>query len=372
MRLLIHAAILALVLFPQVTLAIPPPELIINIGAQVAAVASVVVLFLSAAFTTAYQLAKAKLSAISRKHWIWGGVISMIVITTGSGFGAHFYFQAQAQEELNWYEESREERTEILIDDWFEEKEKDSPYEEIDIEEEEKEIVEIEEGPSFFDLHSNEGSVVSNVDLAAALAGNDDNFILLDARENLEIEAGRIPGATNIRFADLFTGAWNELDPDKYIYVVCASAMRGEEVSSFLREKELTAKHLENGAQSWVEEGYEFDGTIVFSDYYTNWYYHAYLSGTETRFEVSNGAILIDAREPSTFEAKGLLDSIHIALLYTPSNEMEETFTLPPAGSSVITICDDWINCFDAKMTGIELERRGYTFLGRYNKPDEY
>jgi hypothetical protein len=41
-------------------------------------------------------------------------------------------------------------------------------------------------------------------------------------------------------------------------------------------------------------------------------------------------------------------------------------------GSRVITVCDGYVNCFDAKITGVELEQRGHTFLGRYNKPWEY
>ncbi|MFT7184616.1 MAG: rhodanese-related sulfurtransferase [Oceanicoccus sp.] len=360
MRQVLHAALLALILFPQVTLAIPPPELIINIGAQVAAVASVVALFLSAAFTTGYQLLKAKLSTLSKKHWIVGMITAVLLTTLGSGIGAHFYFQYESEEDLeNWYEESKKERTEILLEDW--------PEEEI-----EEEIEEENTEPSFFELHAGEANVISNTALAEALNGDRDDYILLDARENLEIEAGRIPGATNIRLADLLSGEWKNLDENKYIYVICASAMRGEEVSNFLREKELLAQHLEEGAQSWVEEGYDFDGTIVFSEYYTNWYYHRYFSNTEVRSHVADGALLIDSREPAVYAESGLLNSIYIALLYTPTEDLEESFAQVPLESSVITVCDDWINCFDAKMVGIELERRGYNYLGRYNKPDEY
>lgn len=360
MRRLLHAALLALILFPQVTLAIPPPDLIINIGAQVAAVASVVVLFLSAAFTTAYHLVKTKLSAISRKHWLWAGFLSILVLTTGAGFGAFHIYQSNAQTEYNeWLETSKSVRTEILVEEWIEEEE---------IPEEEPEDL----GPSFFDEHSEEANFISNADLAAALASDRNDYILLDARENLEIEAGRIPGAVNIRFADLLSGEWNQLDKDKYIYVICASAMRGEEVSSFLREKKLVAQHLEEGAQSWVEWGGDFEGTIVFSDYYSNWYYHLYLTTAEVRSKVAAGAVLIDSREPGIFESEGLLNSLYIALLYTPTEEIEKTFAQVPPGSTVITVCDDWINCFDAKMVGIELERLGHNYVGRYNKPNEY
>jgi len=53
-------------------------------------------------------------------------------------------------------------------------------------------------------------------------------------------------------------------------------------------------------------------------------------------------------------------------------SEIEKTFGQVPANSQVITVCDAYVNCFDAKITGVELERRGHQFLGRYNKPWEY
>jgi len=34
-------------------------------------------------------------------------------------------------------------------------------------------------------------------------------------------------------------------------------------------------------------------------------------------------------------------------------------------------VCDSFVNCFDAVLTGTELERRGHIFLGRYNSPWE-
>jgi len=363
----IHAALLALVLFPQVTLAIPPPEIIVSIGAQVAAVASVVFLFLSAAFTTAYQLIKTKLTQLARKRWAKASILGILITVVGSGIGAHFYFSTEAENaEAKWLEESMEERTELLVDTSYFELEDE---EVINIEEPEEEEPQT---PSFWNLHAAEGDTISNVALAEAMASDRNDYVILDARENLEVEAGHIPGSTHIRFADLLNGEWKELDPEKYYFVICASSMRGEEVSSFLRDKELVAQHLEEGAQSWVDYGGVFEGTIVFSEAFSNWYYHAYLTTEKTRTMVADGAILIDSREPDKFESSGIEGSLFMALLYTPSEDMDRVFGQAPAGSSVITLCDDWINCFDAKMTGIELERRGYNFLGRYKNLDEY
>ena len=58
--------------------------------------------------------------------------------------------------------------------------------------------------------------------------------------------------------------------------------------------------------------------------------------------------------------------------MYTPTNDLEKAFAQVPAGSTVITVCDNYVNCFDAKITAVELEERGNAFIGRYNKPWEY
>lgn len=55
--------------------------------------------------------------------------------------------------------------------------------------------------------------------------------------------------------------------------------------------------------------------------------------------------------------------------MYTPTESFEKVFSQVKEKSEVVVICDAYINCFDAKLTGIELEKRGVVFLGRYNKP---
>lgn len=55
--------------------------------------------------------------------------------------------------------------------------------------------------------------------------------------------------------------------------------------------------------------------------------------------------------------------------MYTPSDSFEKVFSQVKEKSEVVVICDAYVNCFDAKLTGIELEKRGVVFLGRYNKP---
>jgi hypothetical protein len=55
-------------------------------------------------------------------------------------------------------------------------------------------------------------------------------------------------------------------------------------------------------------------------------------------------------------------------MLYTPSSGLDEAFAQVPKNAEVITVCDGYVNCFDARVTGIELEKRGHKFLGRFTQ----
>ena len=85
--------------------------------------------------------------------------------------------------------------------------------------------------------------------------------------------------------------------------------------------------------------------------------------------KINQGVKLVDSRPPWKFKQSSLPNSVNIPLMYTPTSNLEGAFGQLSGGGEVIVICDDYVNCFDAKLTGVELERRGYTFLGRYNKP---
>lgn len=88
----------------------------------------------------------------------------------------------------------------------------------------------------FFKKNKNKPLLISNKDFNKIIKASDKPFIL-DARENLEYDIGKIPGSTHIRFADLKSGKWEKLPSEKIIYVVCWSGMRGKEVAEYLRSQ---------------------------------------------------------------------------------------------------------------------------------------
>lgn len=224
---------------------------------------------------------------------------------------------------------------------------------------------------AYFDHNQDASTVISNQDFQSAMNGSSSYFVL-DARENIEYENGYFPGSTHIRFADIKAGRWIELPKDKPIYVICWSGIRGKEVAEYLRTKKILAMYLEKGASGWVEFGGQWTGNIKFVERYTDAKFQRVFTTEETKAKVGSGVFLVDTREPVRFAQGHITGSVNIPILYTASQNIDMAFSQVPPGSQVITVCDGYVNCFDAKITGVELERRGHTFLGRYNKPWEY
>jgi rhodanese-related sulfurtransferase len=225
---------------------------------------------------------------------------------------------------------------------------------------------------SFFEINKDYPLSINNSDFQKTIDNKADNYIVIDAREDLEYENGHFPDSTHIRFADIQAGKWIEIPDDKYIYVICWSGIRGKEVAQFLREKEIVATYLESGASGWFDSGGKWVGGINFSGKYSDEKYKVTFTTTEVKEKVNNGVFLVDTREPWKFTEWHIDGSVNIPIMYTPTIDLEKAFGQVPGNSTVITVCDGYVNCFDAKITGVELEARGNTFIGRYNKPWEY
>jgi rhodanese-related sulfurtransferase len=225
---------------------------------------------------------------------------------------------------------------------------------------------------TFFNTHQNENIFITNEDFKNKIESLTNDYLVLDAREDIEYENGSFPNSLHIRFADLKAGRWLELPANKFIYVLCWSGLRGQEVAEFLRTKKIVAAYLENGANGWVAFGGEWLGGINFGEKYTEEKYRLVFTTDETKEKVASGVVLIDTREPYKFAEWHIAGSVNIPIMYTATIDLEKTFAQVPANSQVITVCGGYVNCFDAKITGVELEKRGHEFLGRYTQPWEY
>lgn len=221
----------------------------------------------------------------------------------------------------------------------------------------------------YFETQQQAPEAISNADFQAALDDPHGKYLVLDARENIEFENGHFPNATHVRFADLKAGRWIEIPTDRPIYVFCWSGIRGKEVVEFLRSKKILARYLETGANGWVAANGSWTGDVAFLKVYTDDRYKRVFTLDELKSNLAKGILLVDTRPPNSYSAWHIPGSINIPLMSTPSISVEQAFSQVPAHSTVITVCDDYVNCFDAKLTGVELERRGHTFLGRFAEP---
>lgn len=225
---------------------------------------------------------------------------------------------------------------------------------------------------NFYDENQDRNILISNQEFKNVTESGKNGYFILDARENIEFENGNFPGSKHVRFADLKAGRWIEIPKDKFVYVLCWSGIRGKEVAEFLRTKKIVSSYLENGANGWVKFGGTWDGNIKFGEKYNEPRYQKVFTTDEAKRKSRDGVIFVDSREPYKFSKSQIAGSVNIPIMHTPTINLENVFNQVPEDKSVITVCDEYVNCFDAKITGVELERRGHEFLGRYNKPWEY
>ncbi len=328
------ALAVTVIMLPRPVYAIPPPDFLIQVASQFTAFFAVGLAFVSALLSVSYQFVKVYVDVHRRAFWLVSGVVVIVTSLLGAYVLDRQYQRSQALR---------------LSETWLE-----------------GSVSGADQSP-LPDRYQATPAAVSNTEFEAIINGDQSEFLILDAREDIEFELGHIPESLHIRSADLVAGAWSELPTDKTIYVICFSGMRGKEIVDFLRAKGLAARYLEKGAFDWVEFGGKWEGEVVFYKVFAAERYWRPLLPEEREDFIAAGAVLIDAREPSRYLAGHPDGAINIAMLFEPRDRLEERFAEVDLGTEAITICDDLASCFDATVTGIELEDRGVEFLGIWN-----
>ena len=75
---------------------------------------------------------------------------------------------------------------------------------------------------------------------------------LIDVREPKEFDAGHILGASNIPSSQL-RQRFNEIRPDKPVYLYCQSGARSARAAMFLKKKEYNQlNQLQGGFRGWT------------------------------------------------------------------------------------------------------------------------
>ena len=85
-----------------------------------------------------------------------------------------------------------------------------------------------------------------------------DEVQLIDCREQVEWDAGRIEGAIFLPLNSILAGAGGDLDTTKPVVVVCRMGNRSGVATEMFRARGFDAHNLEGGMEAWEAEGLPF------------------------------------------------------------------------------------------------------------------
>ncbi|MGD6833454.1 rhodanese-like domain-containing protein [Sutcliffiella halmapala] len=77
-----------------------------------------------------------------------------------------------------------------------------------------------------------------------------EELLLVDVREDEEIETGKIKQAKHIRMGDI-PASLDQLDKDKEYIVICRSGRRSENVCHYLQDQGYKVRNMEGGMLEW-------------------------------------------------------------------------------------------------------------------------
>jgi rhodanese-related sulfurtransferase len=81
---------------------------------------------------------------------------------------------------------------------------------------------------------------------------------LLDVREPMEWNEGRIEGAVHIPLQQVLDGRTESLDPSRPVVIYCRTANRSEVARLMLEAKGFQTHVMAGGSEAWVAEGLPF------------------------------------------------------------------------------------------------------------------
>ncbi len=196
-------------------------------------------------------------------------------------------------------------------------------------------------------------------------------------REPEEFEVTHLPGAINLRYADLLLGVRNPPDDGVPVMFVCDSGKRSGEVCEQRARLGLPCQVLEGGYPQWVREdrplstpAYGWRARFTPLPRYAR--DTVYLDTPEVADLVhGEKARFLDVRSPDEFTRGHLPDALNLPMRGMASAALSDALAqLPP--QPLVAACYDNRSCFHARVLGLKLTRLGLDFRGRYTVPQEY
>jgi rhodanese-related sulfurtransferase/membrane protein insertase Oxa1/YidC/SpoIIIJ/phosphohistidine swiveling domain-containing protein len=211
--------------------------------------------------------------------------------------------------------------------------------------------------------------------LAASQRGERPDVMFLDIREAAETEMGSLPGATRIRFPDL---AKSKLDfAGKTAVLFCHNGNRSYETCQALAALGIDCRFMVGGLEKWLVEKRSLTGlkarTLDDLRALPSYRNQTVLLETQQVHDLveHEGAIFVDTRYPGEFASSSLPGAINLPIRPTPTEQLKARIAQLPH-KPVVAPCYDRRSCFFAEVLGLELERAGYDYRGKYTLPWEY
>lgn len=200
---------------------------------------------------------------------------------------------------------------------------------------------------------------------------------IIDVRENEEFETGAIEGAAHLRYPDVL--ARSELFTDNTrTLLLCYSGNRSSELCGELTKQGKECNFMMGGYEKWLTESRPLSSTIDLNkedlrqlpDFKNK---DVLLDTPDVhRLVQEEGAQFIDLRYPNEFQKGHLPGAQNITMRALSSAALAERISALNDNVPYIAACYDKRSCFYSQLIGLRLERAGLDFRGRYTVPQEY
>ena len=199
---------------------------------------------------------------------------------------------------------------------------------------------------------------------------------IIDVRENEEFETGAIEGASHLRYPDVLSRS--SLFPDNAkTLLLCYSGNRSSELCGELTRQGKECNFMMGGYEKWMTESRPLSSSVDLSiqDLRTlpDFKNKDLLLDTPDVHKLvqEEGAQFLDVRYPNDFVKGHLPGAINITMRALPSAALTERIDALE-DTPYIAACYDKRSCFYGQLIGLRLERAGLDFRGRYTVPNEY
>lgn len=339
----------AMLFVNYVAFAVPPPDFIFQVASQIWTFFALSVAFLWAFFVWYIQIIKQFYQKHRTLILIWWTVL-VLWLSAIIAYVADQYYQESQQQKMNqeWMNENG------TWELWF-----------LDLSSRARPGIFVSETYATDKLATNE---LTTKQVKELIKNKTKEIFLLDARESLEREYGYIPNSTHYREADLMAWDWKKLPKNRLIIVFCWSGIRWKEVSDFLNKQWLTTKFVQWWANGRVESKWNWSGAIQFAKIYPADRYKIVYTKENVKKQVKKWTILIDVRTKKAYDKKHIQWAVNFPLKDMTTTQVKEQLASMWKWKTYISLCDDYVNCFYAKIIGVYIERTWNKFLWRYNR----